>query len=401
MIMCYHTICIYSFCGHTSVSHKSLRNAPPCQCQRTGPTRPTEPDQPHPQTNLITNKPSSLLFDSSFPSPQEFEFARELHHSVPASPVSPIVSRRNQGSLTRAAPIASIDATAALSFSTIFTSYDFAAFPALPLTASPCQNAKSHPFRTYVVSTHCPPCRVLRESNIARLEAKAVKESLEREGGSVTERTVDDSGRKKRKITGRAVKPLLLVEQERVRRETPGQEKENQVMSKAIAREEVPEVPAGYVAVIGSDEPDIEGRSSGEAKAGAEAGQVPPTPTPTPAPPAASSARTATPPSSSKWASWWNRKASPAQSKSTVAVSDIAPGTSTVDNNNRKPPTGDSIDGSACHGSTKEGTPAKSVDQDNWPEWPVDDGIARDAAGRNAKGMQRILGWDGGQTNAA
>lgn len=325
MKMCYHATCIYSFCGHSSTSQGPSRNTPLCPHRATAAERPAQPDrqaQGHaiPTTTVDTDiNPTAFPLDTSFPfpSPQEFEFARSLHHSVPASPITPT----STSTLSQRA--SQISASSLTSIGT-----------RNPIPRC-CESTRSHPFRTFILPTLCPPCRIIRDENIARFEAKAIRGIVEREGGDGGNVEGGESGngdvegdrsrecsirrRGKKKMVGRKLMPLILVEEGRLKKEIETAVEENQGVFQ-MANDLELRSRLGSVAA-GSDGM-VEGwRSSVEIRAGIGGAVEVITPAATPSLPDLST-RAGTPPASSKW-NWWNRKALHAQSNSVSAVNGL------------------------------------------------------------------------------
>lgn len=125
---------------------------------------------------------------------------------------------------------------------------------------------------------------------------------------------------KKKKMVGRKLMPLILVEEGRLKKEIEmAEEEENQGMARVVNDVELGS-RLGFVAA-GGDKMEDGWRSSVEIRAGIGGAVEVITPPATPFLPDLST-RTGTPPSSSKW-NWWNRKVPHAQSKPIASLSEL------------------------------------------------------------------------------
>ncbi|KAK5086315.1 hypothetical protein LTR05_003483 [Lithohypha guttulata] len=151
--------------------------------------------------------------NNPFPSPQEFEFAKQIHDSVPASPATPVVGNGEQrGDIDSEFDI--IDAYSGGEPS--------GTAGEVSEKNSACSLVLRHPLHTFILPLLCSSCETQRLQNIARFEALTIKESIDRDvrksdllGGVI------DAERKKiaRKSTGKGkLIPLICVEEGRIRR---------------------------------------------------------------------------------------------------------------------------------------------------------------------------------------
>lgn len=244
--MCYHTTFLFSLCGHIAISPEPVRNTQQCsqakfpstlnqrpklltsnlkqavQVQQDSSTRvqkrssPTTPKE-------TAGRLSYHSITSPFPSPQEFEFAQQIHdESVPASPSSPRITRvlRKQDSQSNSSI-----------HTDIISGYAGSSLTHLELddrthATNSCTIITRHPMHTYILPYLCSSCRLTREQNMARFELQTMKEAIDREnwgyrkdGGPMG---IIDSQRKRihRRSAGKGkLIPLICVEENRIGKE--------------------------------------------------------------------------------------------------------------------------------------------------------------------------------------
>lgn len=359
-----------------------------------------------------------------FPSPQEFEFARELHDSVPASPASAVAYhhinpgadldsntdpkiRLRAGALSTGrqnvpVPQGNSDAdeftyanTRSASGTSVLASQS-ASIPSPSLSqmaaSTACTESKSHPLHTFTVPTLCPSCCVLRESNLARFEARAIKESVDREGrpggGGNRGRIVDFWAERKKISSSKAgpgrgkLIPLICVEEGRWRAESNDAHDDDK----------------GEPEVSCADPADAEGPGKDAAGVDVDVHAMDLAAYEMRNTVAIAAAATALP-----GRSWWSWKsnsaplrpgagtaadASARQSENPVGTSQEADAATLTDSMLGE-------DGAARSG-TAFGKRSRRVDLAGVDEtWRgIDNDVRCDTVGRNARGMERILGWN-------
>lgn len=367
--MCFHTTYLFSLCGHTSISLNPVRHTKPCKKAFTTPE--TADLKRHGSgTPTSVHAPAS-----SFPSPQELKFAKRLHDSVPASPVTAIASTSRDRDGTDI-----IDAYGASQVTAAPVRGRYKSDFEQLMVPPPCPNLARHPLHTYILPLLCVSCQHARLQNIAHFEAQTIRESVEREQafGYNKNGVVDPERKKIVRNSGARRKgeliPLICVEEARIENENiPAVEDVQQPETGAGEVVEQDEESRKLVAEMEQMNAQIQATSIGSAvsetadkdvnadaeKGDSKSGQAPTT----------GKATT----TSSSW-SWWGRSTANASPK----PASPAPEKPQQDSKHKKRASIFSM-----------GTPQ--------PASPRVD-VSRDGFGRNLKGMNRIMGWDGGGT---
>lgn len=373
--MCYHTTCLFSLCGHTAISARPVGHASPC-------------------LNLLRSREIEAAFASiqlrssvdlvpPFPSPQEFEFAKELHNSIPASPISPVCYKQGERSATAACVSEKTSgSTHSSSICTKRTTMSKA-------TVTPiCSLITRHPLHTFVIPGLCRSCHRVREQNMAIFEAEAMRENVSRAlegaggGGGTSERGgVVDIGRR------------------RIHRH--GLEKGKMIPLKLLQLHPAPvqDDPSGEVMWEEQENARAGMTNSSDLVGGVSINCL----MPAPAMPEAvampvkehaaeallpvhsrdvsvASAKTA-----SSWWSWGKPSTPIASITSSKPAATVTPWS----------PTGTTMRKTSLEASSRNGSSRLS-----WRTFSNID-VKRDILGRNMKGMNRIMGWETGDTAAS
>ena len=394
--MCYHTTYLFSLCGHIAVSDQPVKHAKPCPKAKASTTiefiNVEQNSDGNQTTDVLAGQSSELQPQADdndghrlshqasllnpFPSPQEFEFAKELHSSVPGSPMTPIAADtpihtrliNPYSSLTPALPSASVVSAAAADS-----------------RHTSCPISQRHPLQTYILPHLCSICQTTRVQNIARFEAQTIKESVDREHWGYNRGVVDPERKKiNRRSAGRGkLIPLICVEEGRIRqrevRKSGLRELQGEVEAMKLGAEHGPgmgdeeNMPQRSVVLDGSATPQLhEGGAQGFHEERRESH-------PRMVPVAASTTTASAPTATSGW-SWWSRGSStPAQ----ASTSEATPG----QQQHQK-----QLSVSSPRGSSPRVD--WSAMQDRWSR--INSNVSRDVFGRNAQGMNRIMGWGGG-----
>ncbi|KAK5944203.1 hypothetical protein PMZ80_003484 [Knufia obscura] len=409
--MCFYTTYLFSLCGHISISSKPIKHTKPCSKASSTPSS-TNPTSQEPDT------PTSVhAFTTSFPSPQEFEFAKQLHNSTPASPTSPIPTAAKPNDADGTDIIDAYGTSPPTSLHNGKSDSKSNPGNEPPLTPAPCPNPTRHPLHTYILPFLCPACHRARVENIAHFEAQTIRETVEREAKfGYSKNGVVDPERKKisRRSAARRkgeLIALICVEEGRLGREggvvepvgeTSGgvgvggedgngsgvvsgvveQEQEQDEESRKLI-EEMEQMNAqiqvgatgmgsGSAVVVKADKDkdrsaDVGSRDSQSQNVSAATSNT-----------AAATAAT------SGW-SWWGRSTASAStpvsnSTSPAHAKGVSPVSTTQKQDLKHKKTASRISMS----SPRPASPRVNV--------------PRDVLGRNQKGMNRIMGWDGGGT---
>lgn len=350
-----------------SISLNPVRHTKPCT---KAPMAPKIAGSKHQEPDTPT---SVHAFASSFPSPQEFEFAKRLHDSVPASPVTPIALKSRGRDETDI-----IDAYGASPVTTTPSRVEYNPDYEQLLISPPCPNPTRHPIHTYILPLLCPSCQHARLQNIAQFEAQTIRESVEREQafGHTKNGVIDPERKKIVRNSGARRKgeliPLICVEEARIEKENipaaedvqrhdtaaSGVVEQDDESRKLVAEMEqmdaqIEATSIGSAVVVTADRDastDVEGRNSSPRQVSSTSG---------------------TTTASSGW-SWWGRGTANASPK----AASPAPEKPQQDSGHKKTASRFSV------GFPRPASPRVNV--------------SRDGFGRNLKGMNRIMGWDGG-----
>ncbi|KAK5070628.1 hypothetical protein LTR64_000301 [Lithohypha guttulata] len=357
------------------------------------------------------------------PFPQEFEFAKQIHDSVPASPATPVVGNGEQkGSIDSGFDI--IDA---------YSSGERSGTAGeVSKKNSACSLVLRHPLHTFILPLLCSACQTQRLQNIARFEALTIKESIDRDvrkgdglGGVV------DAERKKiaRRSTGKGkLIPLICVEEGRIRRREVRKSTLKQI-----------ELKLGGELVVGEEHKEDQVTSNPEEDGESTSGiQKPATKTEAMTASSGSASKgskvagshgveqdthstnvsitpivpAATPAPSSSW-SWWGRSTVVTSAPSFSAAAKTVPaaqgsgqahrGTTTKTNASKaaKAESGQPKSASTVPSASRPMSPGIdwSGMQERWKG--INNNVSRDVFGRNAKGMNRIMGFEGARSEEA
>ena len=339
--MCHHNTYMFSLCGHITISKQLVKNCKPClNAQKSSAVIPETPVSIHART-------------TAFPSPHEFEFARQLHNSVPSSPASPDLIDAHIEEMS-------------------------------PERSEECNIIERHPLYTYVLPQLCHSCQQTRMRNIERFENQTQEERIRRLQTLKSGNGVVDQARKKiarshaAKQKGELMQ-LICVEEVKLRKQAAAEiEAEAMLLDQATA--------------VGSD---IEYSKMAETVESAgvnnESRQISPSSLQVNGVNGEVSVRSQTPSATStagfSWASWWKKgEKSNSTAPAVVEVQHAIPPIVDVNPGHERKP-------SIEEASQKRIASRFSIDRGRAVSPRVD--VPRDEAGRNVKTMNRIMAWGG------
>ncbi|KAK5086120.1 hypothetical protein LTR70_000241 [Exophiala xenobiotica] len=299
--------------------------------------------------------------------------SKRLHDPVPASPITPTAVKSRDRDETDI-----IDAYGASPVTTGPSRGECNPDDEQLWISPPCPNPTRHPLHTYILPLLCASCQHARLQNIAHFEAQTIRESVEHEQafGYNKNGVVDPERKKIVRNSGARRKgdliPLICVEEARIVKENiPAAEDVSRPDTAAGGVVEQDDESRKLVAKMEQMNARIEATSVGSAVVVAADRDTSTDVEVRDSSPRQVSSPSETTTASSGW-SWWGRGTASASLKATSPAPE-------------KPQQGFGHKKTASRFSV--GFPRPASPRVN---------VSRDGFGRNLKGMNRIMGWDGG-----